>query len=189
MAFASKFPGMLFFASCAALGASASSGGCIATSTIEFESEENFPPSIISQENADFPLDEIGQIDLDPDVLPPEEPAEMPLEVIIRDPNFEQTLEYRIFLDGPPPPLEPERPIREGFIEPTGFLERPRTFVISYDELDPGECHKIDLIVTGRFLSDTVAQRPPEEEGDFDLATWWVEVIDDEFPTLSRECR
>jgi hypothetical protein len=187
MAFASKFPGMLFFASCVALGASASSGGCIATSTIEFESEENFPPSIISQPNADFPLDEIGQIDLD--ALLPEEPAEMPLEVIIRDPNFDQTLEYRVFIDGPPPPPEPESPIQEGFIEPTLVLERPRTFAIPHDKLDPGECHKIDLIVTRRFLSDTVAQRPPEEEGDFDLATWWVEVIDDEFPTLSRECR
>ena len=188
MAFASKFPGMLFFASCAALGASASSGGCIATSTIEFESEENFPPSIISQENADFPLDEIGQIDLDPDVPPPEEPAEMPLEVIIRDPNFEQTLEYRIFLDGPPPPLEPERPIREGFIEPTGFLERPRTFAISYDELAPGECHKIELVVVGQFASN-VEQRRPVEPGDIDQATWWVEVIDDDHPVIEVECR
>ena len=187
MAFASKFRGMLFFASCVAVGASASSSGCIATSTIEFESEENFPPSVVSQPTAEFPLDEIGQINLD--ALLPEEPAEMPLEVIIRDPNFEQTLEYRIFLDGPPPPFEPERPIREGFIEPTGFLERPWTFAISHEELDPGECHKIDLIVTRQFLSDTVEQRPPAEDGDFDLATWWVEVIDDEFPTITRECR
>ena len=37
----------------------------------------------------------------------------MPLEVIIRDPNFEQTLEYRIFLDSPPP-SEPEFPIQQG---------------------------------------------------------------------------
>ena len=187
MAFASKFRGMLFFASCVALGASASSSGCIATSTIEFEPEENFPPSIISQSNAEFPLDEIGQINL-VDPPPPEEPTEMPLEVIIRDPNFEQTLEYRIFLD-PPPPSEPEFPIQQGFIEPTGFLERPRTFAISYDELDPGECHKIDLIVVGRFLSDTVELRPPEEEGDFDLATWWVEVTSPLFPVITRECR
>jgi hypothetical protein len=173
MAFASKFRGMLLFASCVALGASASSSGCIATNTIEFEAE--------------FPLDEIGQINLD-DLPPPEESTEMPLEVIIRDPNFEQTLEYRIFLD-PPPPSEPEFPIQQGFIEPTGFLERPRTFAISYDELDPGECHKIDLIVVGRFLSDTVEQRPPAEEGDVDLATWWVEVINSQFPSITRECR
>ena len=74
MAFASKFRRMLFFASCVALGASASSSACIATSTIEFEPEENFPPSIISQSNAEFPLDEIGQINL-VDLPPPEEPV------------------------------------------------------------------------------------------------------------------
>ena len=62
---------------------------------------ENFPPSIVSQPLADFPLNEIGRINLD-DPLPPGEPAEMPLQVIIRDPNFDQTLEYRIFLDSPP---------------------------------------------------------------------------------------
>ena len=116
MAFASKFRGMLFFASCVALGASASSSGCIATSTIEFEPEENFPPSIISQSNAEFPLDEIGQINL-VDLPPPEEPAEMPLEVIIRDPNFEQTLEYRIFLD-PPRRRSPSFRFNRGSLSP-----------------------------------------------------------------------
>ena len=186
MAFASKFHGMLFFASCVALGASASSSGCIATSTIEFEPQENFPPSIISQPLADFPLNEIGQINLD-DPLPPGETGEMPLEVLIRDPNFDQTLEYRIFLDSPPPP-EAEFAIQQGDIEPTGFLERPRTFAISYDELAPGECHKIELVVVGQFASN-VEQRRPVEPGDVDLATWWVEVIDADHPVIEVECR
>jgi len=186
MAFASKFRGMLFFASCVALGASASSSGCIATNTIEFEPAENFPPSIISQPLADFPLDEIGQINLD-DPLPPGEPAEMPLQVIIRDPNFDQTLEYRLFLDAPPPP-EAERPIQEDAIEPSGFLERPRTFTISYDELIAGQCHKIELVVVGMFASN-VEQRRPVEPGDFDQATWWVEVTNADHPVIEVECR
>ena len=79
--------------------------------------------------------------------------AEMALEVLIRDPNFDQTLEYRIFLDSPPPP-EAEFAIQQGDIEPTGFLERPRSFAISYDELAPGECHKIELVVVGQFASN-----------------------------------
>ena len=186
MAFASKFPGMLFFASCVALGASASSSGCIATSTIEFEPEENFPPSIISQPLADFPLNEIGQINLD-DPLPPGEPAEMPIEVIIRDPNFDQTLEYRMFLDSPPPPT-PETPIDFGTVDSTGFLERPRTFSISYESLAPGECHKIELVVVGQFAS-FVEPRRPVEEGDADQATWWVEVIDADHPVIDVGCR
>jgi hypothetical protein len=186
MAFASKFPRMLFFASCVAMGASASSSGCIATSTIEFDPDENFPPSIISQPNADFPLNEIGRINLD-DPLPPGEPAEVPLQVIIRDPNFDQTLEYRIFLDSPPPP-EAEFAIQQGDVEPSGLLERPRTFAISYDELEPGICHKIELVVVGRFISN-VEQRRPEQEGDADLATWWVEVTDTDNDVILQECR
>ena len=183
MAFASKLPRMLFFASSVALVASASSSGCIATSTIEFEPVENFPPSIISQPLADFPLNEIGQINLDD----PVESSEMPLQVIIRDPNFDQTLDYRIFLDAPAPPAA-EFPIQEGEIDPTGFLERPSEFFISYDELDPGECHKIELVVVGKFASN-VEQRRPEEEGDIDEATWWVEVIDTDNPVITVECR
>jgi len=187
MAFASKLTGMLCFASSVVLAATIAGGGCIATDQIEFVPDENFPPSIISQPLAEFPLNEIGQINLD--ALPPEEPAEMPLEVIIRDPNFDQTLEYRIFLDGPLPPPDAEFPIQQGNIEPTGFLERPRTFAISYDELAPGECHKLELIVAGRFASSTVELRSPAEEGDFDAATWWVRVIDSLNPVIVQECR
>lgn len=182
MAFASKIPGMLHFASTTALLASAFGAGCITTNPVEFQAEENFPPSIISQQGAEFPLSEIGQIDLDA----PVEPREMPLQVIIRDPNFGQTLEFRMFLDAPEPP-EPERPIQEGEILPSGFVERPRLFSISYDELAPGVCHKIELVVVGSFASN-VEQRRPREEGDIDQATWWVEVTDadNSFPTRCR---
>ncbi len=185
MAFASTLPRMLFFASCVALGAFALSSGCIATDTIEFVPVENFPPSIISEPLADFPLNEIGQINLD-DPRPPGEPAAMPLQVIIRDPNFDQTLDYRIFLDAPPPP-EAELQIQEGEIEPTGFLERPRTFTISYNDLDPGFCHKIELVVVGKFASN-VEKRRPVEPGDIDQATWWVEVTDSDNP-IAQACR
>jgi hypothetical protein len=183
MAFASKLPGMLFFASCVALGASAPSSGCIATSTIEFEPVENFPPSIISQPLADFPLNEIGEINLDD----PVELPEMLLQTIIRDPNFDQTLDYRIFLDAPDPP-EAEFPIQEGEIDPSGFLERESEFAIPYDLLDPGICHKIELVVVGKFAS-RVEQRRPVEPGDVDQATWWVEVTDSEFPAINVGCR
>ena len=183
MAFASTFTRMLFFASCAALVASAASSGCVATGTIEFDPVENFPPSIISEPLADFPLNEIGQINLDD----PVESPEMPLQVIIRDPNFDQTLEYRIFLDSPPPPT-PETPIDFGTVDSTGFLERLRTFPIPYESLVPGECHKIELVVVGEFAS-FVEPRRPVEEGDIDQATWWVEVVDSDNPVIIRECR
>jgi hypothetical protein len=111
----------------------------------------------------------------------------MPLDVIIRDPNFDQTLQYRIFLDSPEPPAA-EFAIQQGDVEPTGFLERPRTFAISYDELAPGECHKIELVVVGEFASN-VEQRRPVEPGDVDQATWWVEVVDADNSVILVECR
>ncbi|MGB9338881.1 MAG: hypothetical protein WCB63_06575, partial [Polyangiales bacterium] len=72
MAFASKFTGMLCLASYVAVLALASNGGCVAATTIEFESPENFPPSIISEPNAEFPLNRIAHINLDDPVETPE---------------------------------------------------------------------------------------------------------------------
>ncbi len=184
MALAFKFRWMLLIASSASLCLSGS--GCIATDRIEFEPVENFPPSIISQPEAEFPLNEIGRINLD-DPLPPGQAAEMRLQTIIRDPNFDQTLQYRIFLDSPPPPSS-EIPILFGNIDPSGFLERDSEFAIPYEVLAPGICHKIELVVVGQFAS-FVEPRRPVEPGDIDQATWWVEVTDDDNPVITLECR
>ncbi len=182
MTFASKLPGMFFFASCVALVASASSSGCIATSTIEFDPVKNFPPSIVSESNAEFPLNRIGQINLDD----PVETPEMPLEVIIRDPNLDQTLDYRMFLDSPP---APEVPFNDGEVPPSGFVERPTVLFVPYDLLLPaGRCHRIELVVVGEFDS-FVEPRRPAEEGDFDDVTWWVEVTDADNPVIVEQCR
>jgi len=180
MTLASNFAGMLFFASCLAMLAAASNGGCIAARTIEFEEPENFPPSIVSEPTADFPLNRVGQLNLDD----PVETSEVPLQVIIRDPNFDQTLDYRMFLDSPPP----EIPFNEGEVLPSGFLERPTVFFVPYDLLSPGECHRIELVVVGEFDS-FVEPRRPAEEGDFDDATWWIRVIDADNPVILQECR
>lgn len=185
MALASKFPWMLLFASSVSLGLGALSSGCIATDRIEFEPVENFPPSIISQPQAEFPLNEIGEINLDDP--PPVGGPEMLLQTIIRNPNFDQTLEYRIFLDSPPPPGA-ELPIQEGVLEPSGFLERDGLFAIPYALFEAGFCHKIELVVVGQFASSVVEPRRPVEPGDIDQATWWVRVTDFDTPT-STECQ
>jgi len=182
MTFASKITGMLSLASSVVLLASAASSGCIATDTIEFVPVENFPPSIVSEPLAEFPLNEIGKVNLDD---PVELPA-VPLQVNVRDPNFDQTLEYRIFLDAPEPPAAAIW-IQDGEILPTGFLERPSAFFIPYELLTPGECHKIELVVVGMFASN-VEERRPVEPGDIDEVTWWIEVTDADEP-ISQACR
>jgi hypothetical protein len=149
--------------------------------------EENYPPSIISQPDAEYPLNQIGKLNLD-DPLPPGEPAEVLLEVIVRDPNVEQTLEYRLFLDSPPPPAS-EFPVDEGSIEPIGAVERPLDLAVSYEMLSPAAvCHKIELVVVGEFASVVEARRPVEP-GDFDQVTWWIEVVDTDNPVITEECR
>lgn len=183
MTFASNSAGMISFASFAtALAVSAV--GCVATSTIEFSEDENLPPSVISQEGARYPLREIGELDLD---VPVEVP-EVPLEVIVRDPNIDQTLEYRIFLDATNPPSNTDVPIDQDVIPPTGEVERLRTFTVPYDLLTPGVCHKIELTVTGRFAG-FIEPRRPEQEGDIDNRTWWIEVVDADNPVITVECQ
>jgi len=184
MTFASPHRWMRVFASCA--GLSLASSGCIATDTIEFDPDQNFPPSVVSQVDADYPLNRIGQLNLD-DPRPPEEPPEIALQTIVRDPNFDQTLQFRIFLDSPDPPAS-DFPILDGDIGPTGFLEREPVFAIPFDFLTPGTCHRIELVVVGQFAS-FVEPRRPVEPGDFDEATWWIEVTDDDNPIITEACR
>jgi hypothetical protein len=182
MTFASDSTWMLFASTVTV--AAISAGGCIATSTIEFSEDENLPPSVVSQEDALYPLREIGQLDLD---VPVEAP-ELPLEVIVRDPNIDQTLVYRIFLDSTNPPSNTEFPIDQDVIPPSGELERPRTFTVSYDLLTAGVCHKIELTVTGGFAG-FIEPRRPEQEGDIDNRTWWIEVTDADNPVITVECQ
>lgn len=182
MSFAFNNSGMFYLASRAALAAGLCCTGCIATDTIEFTEEQNFPPSAISQQTAQYPLREIGQLNLDD----PVETPELPLEVIVRDPNIEQTLEFRMFLNSPTPPGA-EVPIASGNIDPVGTVEREETFSVPYESLLPGECNKIELLVTGEFLN-LVDLRLPLEEGDIDDRTWWVEVIDGDNPSIVEGC-
>jgi hypothetical protein len=185
MAFAFKFDGMLSFASCVALAATLSATGCIATSPVEFTGEENYPPSVVSDLDAEYPLREIGQLNLDD----PVEIREVPLQVIVRDPNIDQTLEFRIFLDSlNPPETDFIARLTDGFIDPSGDVERPRTFTIPYDSLTPGQCHKIELTVVGNFAG-FVDLRAPVDEGDIDNSTWWIEVTDADNPVITVECR
>jgi hypothetical protein len=138
-------------------------------------------PSIVSPPNPDYPLNRIGRVNLDE----PVETPEVPFEVIIRDPNVEQPLEYRTFLDSVPPS---EFPIDEGVINPTGMVARPTVFVLPYDVLSPGVCHRFELVVVGEFAS-VVEPRRPVQEGDFDQVTWWIEVTNLDYPNVTVPCQ
>jgi len=185
MTFASNLSRMLSFASSAALAASVAATGCVTTTPVEFSSEENYPPSVISQPNAEYPLREIAQLNLDETLE-----TEAPLDVIVRDPNVDETLEYRVFLDSTnPPDTDFTARIDDGFIDPQGgSVDRPTTFTIPNTLLAPGECHKIELVVVGKFAG-FIDLRAPVDEGDIDNATWWIEVTDTDNPVITVGCR
>jgi len=183
MTFAFNLSGMLSFRSCMALAVSFAAVGCVTTNPIEFSPEENYPPSVVSQANAEYPLREIGQLNLDETLE-----TEVPLDVIVRDPNVDQTLQYRIFLNSPTPPPSTEIPIDAGTILPQGgAVERFETYNVPHSLLTPGECNKIELIVVGSFFG-FIEPRRPLEEGDFDNVTWWIRVTDSDNP-VAGECR
>ncbi len=181
MTFASKLRGMALSA-LSALVWTAAGPGCVVTDKIEFELEAAFPPSVVSQSNAENPLNQIARVNLDDPLRVSDDAFNM--QVVVRDPNFDETLQYRIFIDAPPPPA-PQPVFDEGSIEPSGFLERPRDFAVPFENLAPGACHKIELVVVGAF--DGI--REPEVPGDFDNVTWWVEITDDLNPVIEGVCQ
>lgn len=135
---------------------------CVATDTIEFDPTENFPPSIVSQPEATFPLDEIGLINLD------DGGDELLLQTTIRDPNIEETLQFRLFVNN--------FPILQDEIEPSGFVERDRDFAVPFGNLDPDlGCNQIVLVVTSEFAG-SIDLREPAIPGDFDQVVWWLRV-------------
>ncbi len=159
--------------------------GCLTTDKIDFVPEENLPPSIVSAPGAEHPLNEIGALDLDAPI-PPGETADYVLETLIRDANIDQDLEYRLFRD-PVSGLSP--PILSGTIDQQDAFERDFPLPIPYALMGaPGICHRFELFVTGQF-KNFVEPMEPEEEGDLDVATWWVRVTDDDTPFIAQECQ
>lgn len=153
--------------------------GCLITDPIEPQENVNFPPSIVSDLAAPEPRYPIEQIViLDRDVE-----DSLTFNVIVRDPNFDDELEYAVLeaselgdrvLLGPDPVMN------------TGELERPLSFTLNdLTRFDRGECHKIELRVS-RALG---VGGGPIEPGDIDIAVWWINSLsDDGTPTDLATC-
>lgn len=176
MTFASQRVGMVSLGLCALCLVVIA--GCISTDRIEFNSDV-FPPSIISAPDAENPLNRIASLDLDDP--PPGEVDEFLLETTVREPNLEEGLQWRVFLDSPSQLPIPEQPIAAGELGPSGFLERTLDIGIPFQLLVPGECHRLELVVAGEF-ANILEPREPVIPGDFDQVTWWVRVTNSDFP-------
>ncbi len=147
---------------------------CLVTEPIQIPEEVNLPPSIMSAPEAramGTALDQIVVFDEGDGAM------EQEFQVVVRDPNADQSLEYQIWVDfnGSLDSL-----VGSGTIEPTGTMDRSFAFTVRSDKLGPAAaCRKVELLVSTEFdFNIDTMLRQPVEALDIAQAVWWVRVID-----------
>lgn len=150
--------------------------GCV-TQNVQFDIPRNFPPSIESAPTARYPINEI--IDLRGETPGGDTGPggnSVALDVVVRDPNLDQRLQYKVFLDYDPADPLGVRVIREGTIPPGSGetpISRPLTITLDRAIFGGTTCHRVELFVSTGFRP-APRNREPAEDGDLGTATWWV---------------
>jgi hypothetical protein len=145
---------------------------CLITQPVQFEPPSGSPSSITTpMMDAPFPLDEIVRLTTADTMIEP-------FVVEVRDPDVDEVLEYRVFIDRQPDRISdvsgtiPVIDRAAGVSRTTRRLEFPLQGVRSRLLSNPaGGCHRIELFVSGRFQSELPL---PAREGDLATAVWWV---------------
>ncbi len=143
---------------------------CLVTEDVDYSPEPNWPPSIESQPGAQHPLREMVVVDLD---APPDGGlSDLPLEVEVRDPNVDDELQAKVFVD------DGTNATVRAPVPPSGSPVRRLTIAVPLQgPLLVLGCHRVELRVTRRFRF--VPPQEPEEPGDLGTAVWWVVTRDD----------
>lgn len=152
----------------AALVSMTALAGCLVTDSIEFEQAENWPPVILDKPRTSAPIGGVIWIDLDSDQ------NEWSFDVDVRDENVDEELFARVRIqtqDNRFPDYGPDQVVQR-----TGRAMRELTITIPKGALRKGECHRLQLAVSGSFIT-----RPgPEYFGatrladDLALASWMI---------------
>ncbi len=153
--------------------------GCLITQPVQFEPPAGSPPSITgATTHESHPLDEIILIQHG-DLTPADDGGGTvitPIVVEVRDPDVDQELAYKVYVDFNPTDPRPANP--SGFLPAIGRspgVDRTRRR-LQFDlpnstGLDTEGCHRLELRVSGGFRPD----RPdPVRDGDVAIAVWWV---------------
>lgn len=160
--------------------------GCLVTDEIQFPQDVPYPPTIVGVPGAEFQIATIIWIDLKGHAQ-----NEWKLPVRIRDDNVDQTLEarYRVLQPGEPSP----RWARDE-IAPSGSPVREDYEVkVRFGDLLPGECHRVELVVSGSFLRRTenkffdVLNDEGEASGDIARASWTILEGDPSDPEIEKK--
>lgn len=160
---------------------------CLITDSLDEPRELNLPPAIVSSPAAatlpiPTDLESIVSVDLQRDA-PEGGPGEVVLPVEVRDPNLEQALFYRFFVDFDAE-LNATSPISGDRIPPSGELARDLTVTVPFSALGTaGRCHKLELRVSSAFV-DPLPQYDPVDAEDLAVAVWWLRLTDEVHPTV-----
>ncbi len=144
---------------------------CIFGEPARFEAPREYPPSIESAATASNPInrvvvwvptaagDDAGGRDLT-------------FEVEIRDPNVDQVLQYKVYVDydaaTPPEPILFDDVPR---VTSGDRTRRPLSFTVPPGLVQDEGCHRVEMLVSGNFRR---VGREPLNAGDIGTATWWI---------------
>jgi hypothetical protein len=167
--------------------------GCLVTSKYDIPDPTNVPP-IIQDDPAS--IAKIGSIIW----LDSQNPQSWTFSVQVRDEDIDQVLDarWRLVRQGEPlPPFTRLQPFQAGPLAP------PLQITVESTKLSDGECHHLELAVSGSFWKDMLGMDRTDPlyfaevtvEDDLALASWWIwegegntETNDDEWKRLAKSC-
>lgn len=157
----------------AAAVSAGSAAGCVVLERKAYEDEPSLPPSITTPATARFPLDRV--VRLEPPAAGDDagETSTLAFDVVVRDPNVNQRLDARVFLDQPAGSPAPTPILAGPPVAATGQVDRRYSFLLPRALFDDDRCHKVELVVASEF----VGNRTPADPGEFAAAVWWVAPV------------
>ncbi len=149
--------------------------GCLVTDSVKVPESPEFPPSVVTESTATYPLDRIMIVNRD------EVAGDLELEIIVRDANVDQDLEVQVYVDfsGDTNAFVPQDfgDGEDNVIVATGTVERSVTLRVPVEKLGALGCHQIELLVSSDF-QNFPNFRQPVIPGDLHQSVWWAALID-----------
>lgn len=159
--------------------------GCILRD-FDYQDPVPVPPSVETLATGDTPFNRIVNVDLDQEPNPDAGVApEQQFEAEVRDPDIDETLEGRVYLDNNlalelrpiPTALDSDDPVR-----------RRVSFSIPRESFTMEKCYLVELLVTSEGGFEPFPSRLPRRTGDIGSGTWWVRVHRSEGPVDMGRC-
>lgn len=150
---------------------------CIVTDKIDLPEEDSFPPSITScPESGTTSIDQIITLNVDEERRAGNE--ELVFQVCIQDANLDQDLELLTYVDSNPELTV--LPTTDQEVLANGMFQRQAEVRVPFERLGtPGECHRVEMRVSGGFIRRLDEFGRPVDALDLGQAFWFVALAND----------